>query len=596
MLNTNNIQENWSELIHFLDHAKDNLLTIEQGLLNLESSSTQEQMVIVKKIFYATYSLRDGTNIFACDDLQTIIYGLENALAIMQKYSIIYDKKLVSLLLKILDVIFIFIESIEEPSDYMQNKVWEARQVAEVNLNELKEYLQHKQKLENFEDYLNVQSSQNKCQEINLNLQQEKSMQTDFIDNKSSKIQVSHQSENRKKTTESNLKSITSKLPVPPSSLRNYQNIITTSKQKYSFSFLIQSQPNLDNLLKFALDKNFTDIYLGRGENPRFKNYLHQLITKEYQLIDDQILNSWLDRILTKKQLNTLKTKQEVCGSLEYKNLDIRIRFQVFNSYQGIAINLHLIPLKIPTIEDLSLPLVLQDLSNCHKGLILISGEAASGKSTTAAAMVNYINHNYHKYIITIENPIEFVYTNRKGLVKQIQIDEHFPNYHLALITAIKQNPHVLFIDCLEDADTLNMALKAVSRGCLVIATCYGSTVRETFTDIINFYAPENNHKIRVRLAQSLLAIVTQGLCPTVDGQQTAYHDIWIKTELTKNYLLEGKFAEMLPIMEDGELDGMITMNKSLLNLYQQGKIEAETAVEKAPSPDYIYCGLQGQI
>jgi twitching motility protein PilT len=257
---------------------------------------------------------------------------------------------------------------------------------------------------------------------------------------------------------------------------------------------------------------------------------------------------------------------------------------------------LRLIPLKILTLEQLRLPPVFKDVSNAHKGLILVTGPTGSGKSTTMAAMVDYINKEFPKHIITIEDPIEFVHQSRRSLIKQREVGIHTLKFDNALKAALREDPDLILVGEMRDKETVNTALKAAQTGHLVMGTLHTNSAVKTIERILNLYSAEEQEAMRVAIAESLVAVIAQGLCRTTDGKRAAYHDILINTETIKDYIRQGKNDEILELMKEGEFDGMITTNQALFNLYQEGRITEETALELSPTPNEIAMMLRGRI
>jgi twitching motility protein PilT len=268
----------------------------------------------------------------------------------------------------------------------------------------------------------------------------------------------------------------------------------------------------------------------------------------------------------------------------------------VFDSLRGYAMVLRLIPLKILSMEQLRLPPVLRDVCHYHKGLVLVTGPTGSGKSTTMAAMVDYINREMPKHIITIEDPVEFVHQSRKSLVKQREVGMHTHKFDHALKAALREDPDLILVGEMRDKETVNTALKAAQTGHLVMGTLHTNSAVKTIERILNLYSGEEQDAMRIALAESLVAVIAQGLCRTTDGKRAAFHDILINTEAVKDWVKDGKYDEIAELMKQAGFDGMVTMNQSLLNLYQEGRITEETALEMSPTPNEMAQFLRGRV
>ncbi|MGB5596380.1 MAG: type IV pilus twitching motility protein PilT, partial [Crocosphaera sp.] len=353
------------------------------------------------------------------------------------------------------------------------------------------------------------------------------------------------------------------------------------------------NQPSLSELVRHAFDEGFSDVHLGVGEKPRMRDRGEMTIL-EYPEIDENTFMSWLREILKEEEIQRFKRELEFDGATQYEFA--RVRINIFDSLRGHAMVLRLIPLKILTMEELRLPMIFKDISDSHKGLILVTGPTGSGKSTTMAAMVDYINKEHPKHIITIEDPVEFVHQSRRSLIKQREVGMHTHKFDNALKASLREDPDIILVGEMRDKETVNTALKAAQTGHLVMGTLHTNSAVKTLERILSLYNAEEREAMRVAMAESLVAIIAQGLCRTTDGKRAAYHDILINTETVKDYIIQGKNDEILELMKDGEYDGMITTNQALFNLYQEGRITEETALELSPTPNEIAMMLRGRI
>lgn len=352
-------------------------------------------------------------------------------------------------------------------------------------------------------------------------------------------------------------------------------------------------QPSLAELVRHAFDEGFSDVHLGVGEQPRMRDR-GEMVILEYPEIDENTFMSWLREVLKEDEIQRFKKELEFDGATQYEFA--RVRINIFDSLRGPAMVLRLIPLTILTMEQLRLPMIFKDISDVHKGLILVTGPTGSGKSTTMAAMVDYINKEHPKHIITIEDPVEFVHQSRRSLIKQREVGMHTLKFDNALKAALREDPDIILVGEMRDKETVNTALKAAQTGHLVMGTLHTNSAVKTLERILSLYNAEEREAMRVAIAESLVAIIAQGLCRTTDGKRAAYHDILVNTETVKDYIIQGKNDEILELMKDGEFDGMITTNQALFNLYQEGRITEETALELSPTPNEMSMMLRGRI
>ncbi|MFN6571292.1 type IV pili twitching motility protein PilT [Nostoc minutum NIES-26] len=353
------------------------------------------------------------------------------------------------------------------------------------------------------------------------------------------------------------------------------------------------SRLSLAQLIREAYDQGYSDIHLGVGEVPRFRNR-GEIQSTDYPETDKESLMSWLREVMTEAEIQRFEEHLEFDGATQYDFA--RVRINVFGSLRGPAMVLRLIPLKILTMEQLRLPPVFRDICHHHKGLILVTGPTGSGKSTTMAAMIDYINKEMAKHIITIEDPIEFVHQSRKSLVKQREVGMHTRKFDNALKAALREDPDLILVGEMRDKETVNTALKAAQTGHLVMGTLHTNSAVKTIERILNLYSGEEQDAMRVAISESLVAVIAQGLCRTTDGKRAAFHDILINTEAIKEWIKDGKYDEISELMKQASFDGMITMNQSLLNLYQDGRITEETALEMSPTPNEMAQFLRGRV
>ncbi|MDJ0648779.1 MAG: type IV pilus twitching motility protein PilT [Xenococcaceae cyanobacterium MO_188.B19] len=352
-------------------------------------------------------------------------------------------------------------------------------------------------------------------------------------------------------------------------------------------------QPTLEYIIKNAYEAGFSDIHLGVGVVPRMRDRGEMALT-DYPKTDHNTFMSWLHEILSEQDIQKFLTELEFDGATQYDFA--RVRINVFDTLTGPALVMRLIPLKILTMDQLGLPPVFRDISDVHKGLILVTGPTGSGKSTTMAAMVDYINTEHAKHIITIEDPIEFVHQSRRSLIKQREVGINTRKFDNALKAALREDPDIILVGEMRDRETVNTALKAAQTGHLVMGTLHTNSAIKTIERILTLYTAEEQDAMRVAISESLVAVISQGLCRTTDGKRAAYHDILVNTETVKDYIKGSKYEEIHQIMQDGSYDGMITTNQALFALYEEGRITEEIALERSPTPNEMAMMLRGRF
>lgn len=353
------------------------------------------------------------------------------------------------------------------------------------------------------------------------------------------------------------------------------------------------NQPTLEHLVRIAFERGYSDVHLGVGEQPRMRDR-GEMIILDYPEIDINTFYSWLREILGEEEILRFKKDLEFDGATQYQFA--RARINIFESLRGPGMVLRLIPMKIPTMEQLGLPIVFRDVCDVQKGLILITGPTGSGKSTTLAAMIDYINKEQAKHIITIEDPIEFIHKSRRSLIKQREVGIHTHEFDNALKACLREDPDIILVGEMRDKATVNTALKAAQTGHLVLGTLHTSSAVKTLDRILTLYSAEERESLLVAIAESLVCIISQGLCRTTDGKRAAFYDILVNTEAVKDYIRGGKNDEIIELMRDGEYHGMITTNQSLFSLYQEGRISDEVALAMSPVPNEMAMMLRGRI
>lgn len=373
--------------------------------------------------------------------------------------------------------------------------------------------------------------------------------------------------------------------PLPASS--NYRPLATPQPQ------ISNSLPTLKQLVYEAYDKGISDLHLGVGEVPRFRER-GQIIVTDYPEIDTSTFFGWLEEILSEQQIERFRQELEFDGATQYDGV-ARVRINIFVALTGPAMVLRLIPLKILSMAQLNLPSVFTDLCHYHKGLILVTGPTGSGKSTTMAAMIDYINKEMPKNIISIEDPIEFVHQSRKSLIKQREVGIHTLQFDAALKASLREDPDVILIGEMRDRDTVNTALKASQTGHLVFGTLHTNSAVKTIERILNLYQPEEQGPMRIQVAESLVAVIAQSLVRTTDGKRAAIHEIMINSDAVKDYIIRNEVDEIEAIIPRCNFEGMCAMNQSLYKLYEEGRITEETALEASPKPNEMAQILRGR-
>ncbi|MEL7504198.1 MAG: type IV pilus twitching motility protein PilT [Cyanobacteria bacterium J06554_6] len=349
----------------------------------------------------------------------------------------------------------------------------------------------------------------------------------------------------------------------------------------------------LEKLVREAFDKGYSDVHLGVGEVPRFRNR-GEIDTTDYPVTDEATFYGWLSEVLKPDQIQEFKQTLDFDGAAHFDFT--RVRINIFDTMRGPALVMRLIPVKILTIDQLNLPPVLKDICHYHKGMVLVTGPTGSGKSTSLAAMIDYINTEMPKNIITIEDPVEFVHGSRRSLIKQREVGIHTQEFKNALKASLREDPDVILVGEIRDRETVDIALKAAQTGHLVFGTLHTNSAVKTVERILGMYEPDQQSAVRISMAESLVGVVAQGLCRTTDGKRAAFHEILINTDAIKDYIQRGQLDEVEALLPKCTFDGMCNMNQSLYSLYESGRITEETALEMSPRQNEMAQMLRGRV
>lgn len=341
---------------------------------------------------------------------------------------------------------------------------------------------------------------------------------------------------------------------------------------------------DLERLLRKAIEIGASDVFLKVDAPPAFR--LHGEIQRvDHPPIRPEEMKEVAEALMTENQMAAFEHKHEMDLGFTLGNL-ARFRVNVYQQRGSIGMVMRVIDLKIKTIDELGLPPVLKKIAKTPTGLILVTGPTGCGKSTTLAAMLDLINAQRRANIITIEDPIEYVYTDRKSIVSQREVGIDTDSFADALRAVVREAPDVILIGEMRDVDTFDVCLKAAETGHLVFSTVHTSSAAETLNRIINMFPPHDKEQVCQRLSKSLVATLSQKLVPAKDGsRRLCAVEVMICTPTIAGYIEEGRSGEIYSaIVQDG-IDGhwgMQSMNQALDRFYKAGLITEETAMRHA--------------
>ena len=346
-------------------------------------------------------------------------------------------------------------------------------------------------------------------------------------------------------------------------------------------------QPGFLNLLAAAVQHKVSDIHLHPGAPPGFR-VQGDLVNVKYPALTEEDFKVIVGTLMHGHDaLARIDKIQDFDGSFEVKNLS-RFRYNIFRFKGRLAAILRIIPNQIPTIEKMGLPKVLTKIASIPRGLVLVTGATGSGKSSTLAAMIDYINTHNHYHILTIEDPVEFVHPQRKSRISQREVGPDTVSFAGALRSALRQDPDVILVGEMRDPETIDIALKAAETGHLVFSTVHTNDAIKTIGRLVSVFKPEEQRMVRMRLADNLMATISQRLLKRADGKgMIAAQEIMVSNPGIAECIADPEMTHGINdfILKSRELSGGQTFDMHLAELYMAGTINLEVAMEASTRP-----------
>lgn len=383
--------------------------------------------------------------------------------------------------------------------------------------------------------------------------------------------------------------------PNPASTAR--VNAATSARQRGARKQPPKRKPvediHIDELLEIIVDNNSSDLHICAGLPPILR-LDGDLKPMRYETLTGPIVQRMIYDILSDDQIQRFETDLELDCSYQMRKI-ARFRVNVYRERGNVAGAFRLIPQEIPTIQELALPPVLEDISRRPRGLVLVTGPTGSGKSTSLAAMINQINVERSEHIVTIEDPIEYLHTHKKSIINQRELGEDTLGFQAALRSALREDPDVILVGEMRDLDTIALAITCAETGHLVMATLHTNNAAESVDRVIDVFPPQQQEQIRIQLSNNLMAILSQQLLPRA-GQQgrIACVEVMIATAAIRNLIRENKSHQMHSVIQTGRELGMQAMDQALTDLVKQGIITEEVAMRRAHNPDELQKLLRG--
>lgn len=337
---------------------------------------------------------------------------------------------------------------------------------------------------------------------------------------------------------------------------------------------------DITELLSFSVQQNASDLHLSAGLAPMLRTQ-GDVRRIEAPVLEADTVQALIYEIMTPDQCEQFERELEADFSFELPNI-ARFRVNVFKQNRGIAAVFRTIPSQVLSLEQLKAPDIFKELAMMPRGLVLVTGPTGSGKSTTLAAMIDFINRNQYAHILTIEDPIEFVHTPIRSLINQREVHRDTLSFNNALRSALREDPDVILVGELRDLETIRLALTAAETGHLVFATLHTSSAAKTINRIIDVFPAEEKQMVRSMLSESLRGVISQTLLKSLNGGRVAAHEIMLGSSAIRNLIREDKVPQMYSAIQTSQQLGMQTLDQNLQKLVESQDISPEEAIHKA--------------
>ena len=349
---------------------------------------------------------------------------------------------------------------------------------------------------------------------------------------------------------------------------------------------------NIRTFLKQAVKTGASDVHLHVGERPVLRKD-GKMVKIDMPYLDDEDMERSIITLLPTFDFNDIKKNMDLDFSFELPGVS-RFRVNLSRQLGRFALVLRLISYNIRQVSELNLPTVIQSFADFNNGIVLVTGPTGSGKSTTLASIIEHINMKYPKHIITVEDPIEYLFSNKLSIISQRQVEIDTSSFNDGIKYALRQDPDVILIGEIRDRNTATAALKAAETGHLVLASLHTNDAIQTINRIINMFEPQDRDLIREQIANTIRGVVAQKLVKLSKGDgRRPIVEIMVSTPTIKDYIIKNKLEDIYSIMKSG-IDEMTTMNASLFKLYQDGLISQDAAMEASDNKNEFNQMLRG--
>jgi len=346
-------------------------------------------------------------------------------------------------------------------------------------------------------------------------------------------------------------------------------------------------------LLQVMAEKNASDLHL-RSNRPAVFRVDGNLTYRTPEPIAAEQIDQWVKSILNEKQMRVFEERLECDMALSVDGLG-RFRVNIYRQRNVVNMAFRVVPSRIPTFDQLKLPAVIRKIADEPRGLVLVTGTTGSGKSTTLASMLDYINSTRSRHIITVEDPIEYLHQDKQSILSQRELLADTLSYPEALKHAVRQDPDVILLGEMRDLETMSAALTAAQTGHLVLSTIHTIDAVQTVNRIIDVFPPHQQNQIRFQLGDTLRGVVSQRLLPHASGVgRVPAVEVMVVTPIIRKYILENALGEISNVMKQGSYYGMQTFHQALIGLIQKREISLETALEASSNPEEIMMAIRG--
>jgi twitching motility protein PilT len=345
-------------------------------------------------------------------------------------------------------------------------------------------------------------------------------------------------------------------------------------------------------ILKAAVDGQASDIHIKVG-TPVIFRISRELVSIDCPIPTEQWMNNVIEKMTPPHMKKKLEEDREVDFSYNVPGMG-RFRTNVFQQRGTWALAMRYVKNHVPSFEQLGLLESIKTLAESARGVVMVAGATGSGKSTTLAAMIEHINANFKKHIITLEDPIEYVFEDNQSVIEQREVGLDTANFYGALKHVLRQDPDIIMLGEMRDAVTFTAAMSAADTGHLVVSTLHTTTAAQSITRILDFFKADDREQTRRQLAGCLRGVVCQRMVPTVDGKMTPALEIMTNSPLVRKLLEENRLEKLTAAIETGGDDGMCTFNQSLFNLVKAGRVTEKEALLKATNAQALEMNFKG--